>query len=122
MSSLSKKLDDLKIEDILEKVRTYIDDEEQIKSIVKAYEFALDKHNGQFRKSGEAYIYHPMNVALILTSVYADYETICAGLLHEVIDEDCCTADDVLKEFGAEITKLVKGCPLYTSPSPRDRG
>lgn len=109
MSSLSKKLDDIKIDDILEKVRTYIEDEEQIKCITKAYEFALEKHKGQFRKSGEAYIYHPMNVALILTSVYADYETISAGLLHEVIDEDCCTAEDVLEEFGSEITKLVQG-------------
>ena len=49
--------------------------------IEEVYRFAEDLHKGQFRKSGEPYILHPMNVALILTSVYADYETISAGLL-----------------------------------------
>ena len=84
MSSLSKNKDELTLEDIMNSVRTYIEDEEQIAVIEKAYYFAKEKHEGQFRKSGEAYIYHPMNVALILTSIYADYETISAGLIHDV--------------------------------------
>ena len=84
MSSLSKNTFDIKFEDILEQVSKYIEDEEQINVIKKAYEFALNKHEGQYRKSGEAYICHPMNVALILTTVCADYETISAGFLHHV--------------------------------------
>ena len=109
MSSLSKNLEDVTLDTILEKVRTYIDDEEQIKVIEHAYKFANKKHEGQFRKSGEAYIQHPMNVALILTSVYADYETISAGLLHDVLEDCDCTFDEMEEEFGHEITKLVQG-------------
>ena len=115
MSSLSKKIDNLKFEDILEKIKNYIDDEEQIKIIEKAYNFAFSKHNGQYRKSGEKYIYHPMNVALILTSVYADYETISAGFLHDVLEDCDCTAEEMEKEFGKTITKLVLGVTKLTN-------
>ena len=109
MSSLSKNLDDVKIEDVLEKVRSYIEDEEQIKVIEKAYEFANLKHKGQFRKSGEAFICHPLNVALILTTIYADYETISAGLMHDVLEDCDCTPEEMEEAFGPVITKLVKG-------------
>ena len=109
MSSLSKNNNDITIDEIISKAREYIEDEEQIKVIEKAYLFAKDKHEGQFRKSGEAYIYHPMNVALILISVYADYETISAGLLHDVLEDCDCTKEDIEKEFGVSITKLVLG-------------
>ena len=109
MSSLSKSLENVKIDDILEKVRAYIDDEEHISVIEKAYNFANDKHKGQFRKSGEAYINHPMNVVLILTSVYADYETLSAGFLHDVLEDCDCTEDEMRNEFGPVITKLVQG-------------
>ena len=110
MSSLStSKEEKLTIEDIISKVRSYIEDEEQIKVIEKAYEFAKLKHEGQFRKSGEPYITHPMNVALILISVYADYETISAGLLHDVLEDCDCTPEEMEESFGSVITKLVKG-------------
>lgn len=109
MSSLSKNKDELTLEDILTSVRTYIEDEEQIAVIEKAYNFAKEKHEGQFRKSGEAYIYHPMNVALILTSIYADYETISAGLVHDVLEDCDCTAEEMEEAFGPTITKLVQG-------------
>ena len=109
MSSLSKDLENITIDDILSKVRTYIEDEEQIKVIEKAYQFAKKKHDGQYRKSGEDYIYHPMNVALILTTIYADYETISAGLLHDVLEDCDCTPEEMEEEFGQTITKLVKG-------------
>ena len=109
MSSLSKGLDNITIEDILSKVRVYIDDEEQVKVIEKAYQFAKNKHEGQYRKSGEDYIYHPMNVALILTTIYADYETISAGLMHDVLEDCDCTPEEMEEEFGSVITKLVKG-------------
>ena len=109
MSSLSKNLDDITIEDVIEKVRAYVEDEEQIKVIEKAYQFANEKHGGQFRKSGESYIYHPLNVALILTTIYADYETLSAGLMHDVLEDCDCTPEEMEAEFGPVITKLVKG-------------
>ncbi|MBR4694340.1 MAG: bifunctional (p)ppGpp synthetase/guanosine-3',5'-bis(diphosphate) 3'-pyrophosphohydrolase [Bacilli bacterium] len=112
---MSKSLDDIKIEDVLEKVRTYVEDEEQIKVIEKAYEFANLKHKGQFRKSGEAFICHPLNVALILTTIYADYETISAGLMHDVLEDCDCTPEEMEEEFGPTITKLVKGVTKLTN-------
>ena len=101
--------EELRIETIISKVRSYIEDEEQIKVIEKAYDFAKLKHEGQFRKSGEPYITHPMNVALILISVYADFETISAGLLHDVLEDCDCTPEEMEEVFGPTITKLVKG-------------
>ena len=109
MSSLSKVKDYLTLDDILAGVRTYIEDEEQIAVIEKAYYFAKEKHEGQFRKSGEAYIYHPMNVALILTTIYADYETISAGLIHDVLEDCDCTTEEMEEAFGPTITRLVQG-------------
>ena len=103
------KNQELTIDDIVEKAEAYIKDKEQISTIKKAYKFAKEKHEGQFRKSGEAYIYHPMNVALILTSVYADYETISAGLLHDVLEDCDCTVEEMEKKFGTTITRLVQG-------------
>lgn len=109
MSSLSKSKENVTIEAILESARSYIEDEEQLAVIEKAYVFAKEKHEGQYRKSGEAYIYHPMNVALILISVYADYQTISAGLLHDVLEDCDCSVDEMREAFGDEITKLVQG-------------
>ena len=110
MSSLSiEKNEELTIEEIISKARSYIEDEEQIRVIEKAYEFAKLKHEGQFRKSGEPYITHPMNVAIILISVYADYETISAGLMHDVLEDCDCTPEEMEEAFGPVITKLVKG-------------
>ena len=110
MSSLSIEIkEELTIEEIISKARSYIEDEEQIRVIEKAYNFAKKKHEGQFRKSGEPYITHPMNVALILISVYADYETISAGLMHDVLEDCDCTPEEMEETFGPVITKLVKG-------------
>ncbi len=106
--------EELTIEEIISKARSYIEDEEQIRVIKKAYEFAKLKHEGQFRKSGEPYINHPMNVAIILISVYADYETISAGLMHDVLEDCDCTPEEMEKEFGPVITKLVNGVTKLT--------
>ena len=106
---MSKHKDNITFEDVLDKVKVYIEDEEKIKVIQKAYLFAHEKHNGQFRKSGEPYIIHPMNVAQILTTIYADYETICAGFMHDVLEDCECTVEEMENEFGKNITKLVQG-------------
>lgn len=106
---MSKQKDTITFEDVLEKIKAYIEDEEKIKVIQKAYLFAQEKHEGQFRKSGEPYITHPLNVAQILTTIYADYETICAGLMHDVLEDCDCTVEEMEESFGKNITKLVQG-------------
>ena len=76
---------DISIEKLISKSSKYINDEASLDTIKKAYYYAKDKHQGQLRKSGEDYIVHPLATAIILTDVYADKATICAGLLHDVI-------------------------------------
>lgn len=97
------------IDDLIDKAKTYIRDEESLNKIRKAYKFAEEKHEGQFRKSGEAYIFHPLCTAIILTTVYADADTLCAGLLHDVI-EDCDVTKKELEEiFNKDVARLVDG-------------
>ena len=97
------------IEELIEKTRNYISDDKCIELIVKAYDYAKDKHEGQTRKSGGPYINHPLGTAVILTSVYADCETICAGLLHDVLEDTPTTRAELENVFGREITNLVYG-------------
>jgi guanosine-3',5'-bis(diphosphate) 3'-pyrophosphohydrolase len=106
---MSRTKDSITITDVLDAARTYITSPEEIAFINKAYEFASTKHEGQYRKSGEPFIIHPLNVALILTSVYADYETIAAGILHDVLEDTACTKEEIINEFNPEVYKLVDG-------------
>ncbi|MDD4298665.1 MAG: bifunctional (p)ppGpp synthetase/guanosine-3',5'-bis(diphosphate) 3'-pyrophosphohydrolase [Bacilli bacterium] len=94
-------------DDLLTKINTYIEDEKQLSVIQTAYEFASTKHFGQKRLDGNDFINHPLSVALILTELHADYETIASSLLHEVINNDNTSYEEVEKLFGQEIGKLV---------------
>jgi len=87
---------------------SYFDIKDQ-ELIEKAYEFANERHFGQLRKTGEEYIIHPLNVAAILTEIYADAQTICAALLHDTIEDCEVTKEEMTEMFGPEITKLVSG-------------
>lgn len=82
--------------------------------VEKAYQTALKAHENQKRKSGEPYIIHPLNVALILAELELDKESIIAGLLHDVIEDTIMTHDDVEREFGKEIADLVEGVTKVT--------
>ena len=79
------------IEVLIGKVKEY--DINNIDIIRKAYEYAESLHSGQFRQSGEPYIIHPLNVAYILAEMHADYETICAGLLHDTLEDTNATKE-----------------------------
>ncbi len=83
--------------------------ESEIGVVCKAFEIAKEAHKHQIRKSGEPYIIHPLNVAHILVELDADLETICAGLLHDVVEDTSVTSEELEKLFGTEVRKLVEG-------------
>ena len=106
---MTKQKDNVTIDDLVVRLKTYIDSEDEINEIIRAYEFAAKMHKEQFRKSGEPYIIHPINVAIILTTIYADADTIKAALLHDVLEDTECTSEQMEELFGLEVTKLVQG-------------
>ena len=77
--------------------------------IKKAIEFADSAHQGQYRKSGEPFLMHPINVGLILASLKMDADTIIAGLLHDVVEDCEIPISKVKKEFGKNVSVLVNG-------------
>lgn len=79
------------------------------KLIMKAYNYAVEHHGDQKRRSGEPYIIHPLNVAYILAGVGLDESTICAALLHDVVEDTDATDADLRKDFGDEIADMVAG-------------
>ena len=94
---------------LFEKVHTYITREEDLNLIHKAFLYAKDKHKEQFRKSGEPYIIHPLEVSIILAELHGGPNTICAGLLHDVVEDTPTTTYDITKEFNADIASIVDG-------------
>lgn len=96
------------IEELIEKIKKYNPelDEEMLR---KAYKLAYDHHKGQKRNSGEDYIIHPLNVAMILADMHMDTPTIIAGLLHDTIEDTDVTYDDIKNMFREEIANLVDG-------------
>lgn len=95
-------------EECMENVQTYIKRPENIELIQKAYNFAYEHHKGQFRKSGEPYVIHVIQVANTLALMHCGPKTIAAGLLHDTV-EDCegVTTDTITELFGQEIATLV---------------
>ena len=79
------------------------------KLLLKAYNFAKSNHADQKRLSGESYIVHPLNVANILSDINLDDETICAAILHDVVEDTPVTTEDMVREFGEEIAAMVDG-------------
>jgi len=82
---------------------------EEIDKIRNAYEFAFKSHDGQVRKSDEPYIIHPVEVAISLANLNADVDTICSGLLHDVIEDCEVKGEDIQARFGADVRKIVEG-------------
>ena len=97
----------LTIDNLLEVVKDYNPEEEGI--IRKAYDYAENLHSGQKRQSGEPYIIHPLNVAYILAEMHADRDTLCAGLLHDTLEDTHITKEDISHDFNPEIASLVDG-------------
>ena len=95
------------IDDLLKEIKTYNPDE--IKNVKKAYELAAAAHKDQKRASGEPYIIHPLNVSMNLALLHADGSSLCAGLLHDVVEDTDCTLEEIEKQFGPDVAKLVDG-------------
>ncbi|WP_156291165.1 RelA/SpoT family protein [Oceanobacillus salinisoli] len=102
------KDDNYTIEDINRLSGEYLSDGD-ISFINRAYEFAKEAHKEQYRKSGEPYIIHPIQVAGILVDLEMDAETIAGGFLHDVVEDTNVTLEDLEEEFNHEVAMLVDG-------------
>ena len=96
-------------EELKELLSKYINDEEKLNLIDKAYDFCCDKWQGEKRLTGDDYVTHLVNVAYILAEVKADSETICGALLHDILEDNRVTSEELTQEFGADIVSLVEG-------------
>lgn len=96
------------IEDIVKKASAYLS-EKDIDFIYRAYEYASEAHQDQYRKSGEPYIIHPVQVAGILVDLEMDAETIAGGFLHDVVEDTDVTLQDLKEAFNEEVAMLVDG-------------
>lgn len=103
-------------------IQKILNDEKQydLSKIISSYEFAAKAHANQFRSSGEPYITHPLAVAYILLELGMDTDTICAAMLHDVVEDTDVSLDTIKKLFGQDVAMLVDGVtklgkiPLFT--------
>ena len=100
-------MNNITLQDLINLLEEY--NPEEIGFVKKAYEYAEDLHSGQFRQSGEPYISHPLNVAYILAELHADRDTVCAGLLHDTLEDTEISKEDIAHDFNQDIANLVAG-------------
>lgn len=94
--------------DLIARIEKY-QPSEDISLIEKAYNIAYQAHKDQVRKSGEPYIIHPLAVAITLADLELDKESIIAGILHDVVEDTVMTEEDLAREFGDDVAKIVDG-------------
>ncbi len=96
------------IDDLMEKIKA-TEKQYDTDKIMRAYKLAEAAHEGQMRSSGEKYITHPLSVASILLDYCMDTDTICAALMHDVVEDTEITLDEIRKEFGEDVAMMVDG-------------
>ncbi len=96
------------VEDLLERISAYYPNAD-LDFIRRAYELSEKAHQGQIRRSGEAYIFHPLSVAGILTELKLDLATVATGLLHDTVEDTSVTLKDIETQFGKNVALLVDG-------------
>lgn len=100
---------DMTIERVLEESKKYLKSEKNLQLIQKAYDFAEEKHRGQFRKSSDPYIKHPLEVAFMLAELRTSPASIAAGLLHDLVEDTDVTRDEIVEHFGEDVASIVDG-------------
>ena len=107
------------VDELLAAVAAYVSDRpdtrrQELNRIRQAFAFADRAHEGQVRKSGEPFAQHPLCTALLLAEIRMDASTICAGLLHDCVEDTDVTLDDVRTQFGDDVAQLVDGVTKLT--------
>ena len=97
------------IEKVLDVAKTYLHNEKNIDMIYRAYVLAEEKHRGQFRKSGDPYIQHPLEVAYMLAELHTSPATVTAGLLHDLIEDTDVDRAMIQSQFGVDVYNIVDG-------------
>lgn len=110
------------LETLINYVKQYDKRPESIAKIEKAYLEAEKAHNGVKRASGKPYISHPLAVANFLAIMRVDIDSICAGLLHDVIEDTSVTKEEIEKEFGKDVAEIVEGVTKISNLDEVDYG
>ncbi|ALE51787.1 (p)ppGpp synthetase [Candidatus Thioglobus autotrophicus] len=110
---MSKNNSRILISDLCEVLELYMP-KSQVEGVYQAYVVAATAHDGQYRKSGEAYVFHPLSVAMILAELQLDYYCIVAALLHDCIEDTSVTYEEIKYDFGYEIAHIVEGVSKLT--------
>jgi len=100
-------MNEITIEKLINLIKNYNPD--AVKDVTRAYQLADYLHKNQKRQSGEPYIIHPLNVAYTLAELHADCDTLCAGLLHDTLEDTDITKEDIIKMFNTNVANLVDG-------------
>ena len=102
------EIEEKELKDVIQELKNH-NKKLDTKLVTKAYNYALLHHGDQKRKSGEPYIIHPVQVAYILATLGLDDATICAALMHDLVEDTDVTLDDIKAEFSEEIAEMVNG-------------
>jgi guanosine-3',5'-bis(diphosphate) 3'-pyrophosphohydrolase len=108
------------IDSLAEDLTSYLS-RDQINLVRRAYYYAEQAHEGQFRRSGEAYVTHPLAVASILSEMHMDPQSLMAAMLHDVIEDTGISKTAIKSQFGNTVADLVDGVStkLILTPAPR---
>jgi len=96
------------LDGLIEKASVYLK-KRHLKQIKAAFEFGAEAHKGQMRKTGGAYIWHPVAVAEILADIQLDHESLIAAILHDVVEDTPYTKQDIIDRFGENVAEIVDG-------------
>lgn len=111
--ALASKTPEERFAELQRLTSVYLSEEDEA-MLAKAFRFASEAHEGQCRKSGEPFVAHPVEVAIILADLRMDVETLCAALLHDTVEDTSVTRDQVEEEFNAQVAQLVEGVTKIT--------
>lgn len=103
----------MELDILLDKIKLYMDDPD-LDMVRKAFKYADEAHEEQYRVSGEPFVEHPLGVAIILADLELDIVSIVASLLHDVVEDTVVSSEEIEKEFGEEVAHIVDGVTKLT--------